>query len=186
MSQAAATPTAVVRSLPARIAIVLALTMVLALSARVQVPFWPVPMTLQTLAVLGIAGLAGPQIAGAAMLGYLAEGLAGLPVFAGTPAHGVGIAYLVGPTGGYLAGMLVASVVVGALVRHSGGHALLIGAAMVAGSAIVYAAGAAWLSQFVGLDRAVEAGVVPFLLGDAVKATLATAVVLAVGRATKE
>ena len=80
MSQAAAPPRSAGRPLLARAAIVLALTLVLAFSARVQVPFWPVPMTLQTLAVLGIAGFAGPQIAGAAMLGYLAEGAAGLPV----------------------------------------------------------------------------------------------------------
>jgi biotin transport system substrate-specific component len=185
MPPAAARSTEVVHLLPARIAIVVALTLVLAISARVQVPFWPVPMTLQTLAVLTIAGLAGPATAGAAMLGYLAEGAAGLPVFAGTPAHGVGLAYLMGPTGGYLVGMLAASVVVGVMVRQAAGRVLLIGAAMVAGSLVVYAAGAAWLAQFVGLDRAIEAGVVPFLLGDAVKATLATALVLALGRAAR-
>jgi biotin transport system substrate-specific component len=170
------------RPLLARAAIVLALTLVLALSARIQVPFWPVPMTMQTLAVLAIAGLAGPQLGGAAMLGYLAEGAAGLPVFAGTPVHGVGLAYLAGPTGGYLAGMLLAVVVVGALVRRAGGHPLRIGAAMALGIVIVYAAGAAWLARFVGIDGALDAGVLPFLVGDAVKATLAAALVLALGR----
>ena len=179
MSNAVAPATAASRPLLARAAIVLALTLVLALSARVQVPFWPVPMTLQTLAVLAIAGLFGPQLAGAAMLGYLAGGAAGLPVFAGTPLHGVGIAYLAGPTGGYLAGMLIASVVVGFLVRRFGADPLRVGAAMLLGTAIVYAAGAGWLSQFIGVQRAIDAGVVPFLLGDAVKGTLATALVLA-------
>jgi biotin transport system substrate-specific component len=185
MSQAATPATAAARPLLASAAIVLALTLVLAVSARIQVPFWPVPMTLQTLAVLGIAGLFGPQIAGAAMLAYLAEGAAGMPVFAGTPMHGVGLAYLAGPTGGYLAGMLLASVVVGFLVRRAGGHPLRIGVAMLLGIGIVYALGAAWLAQFVGADRVLAVGVVPFLLGDAVKATLATALVLALGRSAR-
>jgi biotin transport system substrate-specific component len=185
MTQAAAPASSATRPLLLRAAIVLALTIVLAASARAQVPFWPVPMTLQTLAVLGIAGLAGPGIAGATMLGYLAEGAAGLPVFAGTPAHGIGLAYLAGPTGGYLAGMLVASVVVGALVRRAGGHAGRIGGAMLLGIVIVYACGAAWLAQFVGADRALALGVTPFLLGDAIKATLATALVLALGRSAR-
>ncbi len=185
MTQAAAPASSAARPLLARAAIVLALTLVLALSARAQVPFWPVPMTLQTLAVLGIAGLFGPQIAGAAMVAYLAEGAAGMPVFAGTPTHGVGLAYLAGPTAGYLAGMVVASVVVGYLVRRAGGNALKIGGAMVLGIAIVYAAGAGWLAQFIGADNVLGAGVLPFLLGDAVKATLATALVLALGRTAR-
>jgi biotin transport system substrate-specific component len=179
MTQAAAPAPSVTRPWLARAAIVLALTLVLALSARIQVPFWPVPMTMQTLAVLAIAGLLGPQIAGAAMLAYLAEGAAGMPVFAGTPTHGVGLAYLAGPTGGYLAGMFVASIVVGMLVARARGHVVRIGAAMVIGIAIVYAVGASWLAQFVGAERILAAGVLPFLLGDAVKATLATALVLA-------
>ena len=185
MTQAVAPATSVTRPWLIRAAVVIALTLLLAASARAQVPFWPVPMTLQTLAVLLIAGFAGPGIAGAAMLAYLLEGAAGMPVFAGTPMHGIGLAYLAGPTGGYLAGMLVASVVVGTLVRRSGGHVLKIGGAMLLGIAIVYAAGAAWLAQFVGADRALEAGVLPFLLGDAVKATLATALVLAAGRGAR-
>jgi biotin transport system substrate-specific component len=185
MTQAAAPASSPARPLLLRAAIVLALTIVLALSSRVQVPFWPVPMTLQTLAVLGIAGLFGPQLAGAAMLGYLAEGAAGLPVFAGTPLRGVGLSYLVGPTGGYLVGMVVASVVVGALVRRAGATPWKIGVAMLAGSAIIYACGAGWLARYVGADQAVSLGVVPFLLGDAVKATLATALVLALGRSAR-
>jgi biotin transport system substrate-specific component len=183
MSHAAAPARSASRVLLARAATVLALTLILALSARIQVPFWPVPMTLQTLAVMTMAGLLGPQMATAAMLAYLAEGAAGLPVFAGTPEHGVGLAYLLGPTGGYLVGMLLAATAVGAVVRRAGPHPLRIGGAMLLGAAIVYAAGAGWLAGFVGSDRALALGVVPFLLGDAVKMTLATALVLALGRA---
>lgn len=175
-------PLAAPRPLIANAALVLALTLVLALSARIQVPFWPVPMTLQTLAVLTIAGLFGARLAGAAMLAYLGEGALGLPVFAGTPAHGLGLAYLAGPTGGYLAGMLVAAVLVGELVRRSGGRVVPVGAAMLLGTLVVYALGAAWLATFLGPAKALTLGVLPFLFGDAVKAALAATVVLASGR----
>ncbi|HET9019493.1 MAG TPA: biotin transporter BioY [Acetobacteraceae bacterium] len=160
----------------------LGLSLLLALSARVSVPFWPVPMTLQTLAVLTIAGLAGPRIATAAMLAYLAEGAMGLPVFAGTPAHGLGLAYLAGPTGGYLVGMLAAAAVVGVLARRAAGRPLALVGAMTLGSVLVYAAGAAWLAAYVGVGRALALGVVPFLAGDAVKTALAVCTVLAAGR----
>ena len=178
MTTAAAKPLAAPRPLLVNVAIMLALSIVLAVSARVQVPFWPVPMTLQTLAVLTIAGIAGPGIAAGAMLVYLAEGAAGLPVFA----SGAGLAYLAGPTAGYLAGMLAASVVVGVLVRRAGGNAVGTVAAMLVGIALIYAAGAAWLVQFVGPSKVLALGVLPFLLGDAVKAGLAAALVLATGR----
>ena len=134
-------------------------------------------MTLQTFAVLAIAGLGGARIAAATMLAYMVEGAAGLPVFAA----GGGVAYLVGPTAGYLVGMLAASVVVGELVRRAGGAMLATGAAMALGIVIVYAAGAAWLAHFVGADKALSLGVLPFIAGDAAKAGLATAVVLAAG-----
>lgn len=175
MTATAALPATAPRMLMVKGALVLSLTAVLAVSAHVQVPFWPVPMTLQTLAVLAIAGLAGPAVAGAAMLAYIAEGAAGLPVFA----SGGGIAYLAGPTAGYLAGMTLAAVLVGALVRRANGHVLATAGAMLLGIAITYGAGAAWLAQFVGMDKAFAAGVAPFLLGDAVKAALAAALVLA-------
>jgi len=180
MTATAARPLAAPRPLILGAATALALTLLLALSARVQVPFWPVPMTLQTLAVLAIAGIGGPRIAGAALLAYLAEGALGLPVFAG--AHGAGVAYLAGPTGGYLAGMLLAAVVVGELVRRAGGRVLPVAAAMLLGSVLIYATGAAWLATFVGAQKALALGVAPFLVGDAVKTALAAAVTLAAGR----
>ncbi len=182
MSSATTHKPAVPRPLIGTLAIVLTLSIVLGLSARIQVPFWPVPMTMQSLTVLLIAGLCGARLAGLAMLAYLAEGALGLPVFAGTPLHGVGLAYLAGPTGGYLAGMLVAAVLVGELVRRAGVNPLAIGGAMLLGSLVIYAAGAAWLARFVGAEHALTLGVVPFLLGDAVKTTLAACVVLAAGR----
>ena len=90
-------------------------TLVLAVSAKVQVPFYPVPMTLQTLAVLTLGALFGARLAAATLTLYLAEGLVGLPVFAGAVA---GPAYMVGPTGGYLLGFLLAAALVGGLAER--------------------------------------------------------------------
>jgi biotin transport system substrate-specific component len=139
------------------------LGLIIAAAAHIAVPFWPVPMTLQTLAVMTIATLVGPRLGVAAMLAYLLEGAVGLPVFA----SGVGMAVLVGPTAGYLLGMVVAAALVGSAhgrVRQAG--------AIVAASLTIYALGAAWLAQFVGIDRAFALGVLPFVAGDAVKAAL--------------
>ena len=137
------------------------------LAAKVQVPFWPVPMTLHTLAVMTFAVAFGPRIAVSVFLTYLAAGVAGLPVFSGSPERSVGLAYMVGPTGGYLLGYLVASWLVGwlALGKRTFGR---IGA-MLAGILTVYATGAAWLTIYVPVDRVLTVGVMPFLLGDLVK-----------------
>ncbi len=144
----------------------LGLSLLIAASAHISVPFWPVPMTLQTFAVLAIAGVSGARLGVAAMVAYLVEGALGLPVFA----SGAGLQVLAGPTAGYLVGMLAAMLIVGS----ARGHVQRAGA-MVVATVVIYAAGAAWLSQFVGVERAIAAGVVPFLLGDVVKAALAWA-----------
>ena len=95
--------------LVAQIVLVLAGTALLALAAKITVPFWPVPMTLQTLAVFLIAATYGRNLAVATVIAYLVEGAIGLPVFA----TGGGLAYMAGPTGGYLAGFVVAAAIVG-------------------------------------------------------------------------
>src|SRR5947209_549651 len=82
-------------------------SLALTLSAKLQVPFYPVPMTMQSLVVLLIGLGFGWRLGTATVLLYLAEGLAGLPVFAGTPEKGIGLAYMMGPTGGYLAGFVL-------------------------------------------------------------------------------
>lgn len=143
------------------------------LCARTSIPFWPVPMTLHTLAVMAIAVAAGPRIATAAFLAYLGAGAAGLPVFAGTPAQGAGLAYMTGPTGGYLAGYLAASWITGALARGRGTAGRVL--AMLAGLAVVYAAGLAWLALFVPAGRIAALGFAPFILGDLVKIALVAA-----------
>ncbi len=155
----------------------LALSLLLALAAKVQVPFWPVPMTLQTLAVLCIGAVLGPRVAVAAMAAYLAEGAAGLAVFAGTPAHGIGLAYMVGPTGGYLAGMVMAAAIAGWAGQRFAGRTLPAALAMLGATAAIYLCGASWLATFLGWSRAWAAGVAPFLAGDLVKAAIAASLV---------
>ena len=156
--------------------LVLAGSMVLTLSAKVQVPFYPVPMTLQTLVVLLIGVAFGWRMGVATVLAYLAQGAMGLPVFAGTPEKGLGLLYMAGPTGGYLVGFALAAAVTGWLAER-GLDRTVIGTAvaMIAGTVVIYACGLVWLSNFVGIEKAVAFGMTPFLFGDLVKVALATA-----------
>lgn len=142
------------------------------LGAKIQIPFWPVPMTLHTLAVFLVAATLGPRLGFAAMAAHLAAGALGLPVFSGSPERGIGIAYLAGPTGGYLAGYLLSTLVIGRLGQGRGwaGQAL----AMLAGMAVVYALGLLWLARFVPASGLIAAGLTPFVLGDLVKIALAS------------
>jgi biotin transport system substrate-specific component len=137
------------------------------LAAKTQLPSWPVPMTLHTLAVLAFAVLAGPRMATAIFVAYLAAGAAGLPVFSGTPERGIGLAYMAGPTGGYLAGYLAASWLVGVMAQGRG----LLGriGAMLTGLGVIYGHGVSWLALYVPSDQLLALGVVPFLPGDLLK-----------------
>ncbi len=156
--------------------------LLITLAAKTQVPFWPVPMTLHTLAVMLIAAAFGPTRAVAAMLAYLGAGAAGMPVFSGSPERGIGLAYMVGPTGGYLLGYLIAAGLTGWLAEGRGyfGKAL----AMLAGLAVVYACGVAWLGNFVPAEKLLAAGVTPFVLGDLLKVAIATALLAGAARVT--
>jgi biotin transport system substrate-specific component len=155
------------------IALALIGTVLLTVSAKIQVPFWPVPMTMQTFVVLVLGMAYGWRLAGATVLLYLAQGAIGLPVFAA----GGGIAYMAGPTGGYLAGFLLAAVAVGWLAEHGWDRSVpRTLAAMLIGTGIIFGCGIAWLGTLIGLPQAISAGLVPFLLGEAVKIALATAI----------
>lgn len=153
-------------------------SILLTISAKLAIPFWPVPVTLQTLVVLGLGLALGPRVGSLAVIAYLAQGALGLPVFAGSPEKGIGIAYMMGPTGGYLAGFVVAAFVVGWLAkRRWDRHVLGTVAAMLIGNAIIYAFGLVWLGTVVGWDKPVLAwGMTPFLLGDLAKIVIAAAV----------
>lgn len=160
------------KSLLARIVLVLAGTLLMAVSARVQVPFWPVPMTMQTFVALGIGAAYGARLAGVTLLAYLAQGAIGLPVFA----TGAGLAYLAGPTGGYLVGFFVAAVVVGYFADEGLGRTHFSAfCVFLAGTCLIFALGAAWLALLIGPAKALASGVLPFLPAEAAKLLLATA-----------
>lgn len=148
----------------------------LTVSAKVQVPFWPVPMTLQVAALMMIAAAYGLRLGTATMAGYLIAGAVGLPVFAGTPEKGIGLAYMLGGTGGYLVGFLVATAIVGFAADRL--PKLALWPAMLAGLAAIYALGLAWLAQFAPEGKLLAWGFTPFIAGDLVKITLAAVLVL--------
>ena len=144
----------------------------IAICARIQVPMWPVPMTMQTFAVLLIGLAYGSRLGAATVALYLFEGAAGLPVFA----IGAGLAYFAGPTAGYLFGFVAAAAFVGWLADRGWGRpAGRAFVAMLGGSAVIYLFGVGWLAAFVGTEKALALGAVPFLPGDVLKAALAAA-----------
>jgi len=153
----------------------LAGSLVLAVSAKAKVPFYPVPMTLQTLAVMAIVAAYGLRLGTATIALYLVEGALGLPVFTGTPEKGIGLVYMMGPTGGYLAGYIVAAPIVGLAVERGWSRKpfRLFGAMFLADAA-VFALGIAWLGALMGWDKPIlDWGLYPFVLGDLVKVALA-------------
>ena len=155
--------------------ILMAGTILLTASAKAQVPFYPVPMTLQTLVVVGLGLFLGPVRGSGIVIAYILQGLAGFPVFAGTPPAPSGLAYVAGPTGGYLAGFAISAFAAGWLARK--GYAKTIPGAVtvaVAASALIYIPGFAWLGVFTGYgERLLMACFYPFLLGDLVKSAIA-------------
>ena len=156
--------------------IVIAGTALLTLSAKVQIPFYPVPLTMQTFAIMVIAMAVGWKLGAATVALYLLEGAFGLPVFAGTPAKGIGLAYMAGPTGGYLAGFLCAAALTGWLGERGWDRNVVTTLlAMLVGTAVIYLLGFTWLAQLIGAAKAWQFGVLPFLLGDIVKIALAAA-----------
>lgn len=162
--------------------LVLAGSLLMTMAAKVQVPFYPVPMSMQTFVAIGLGLALGPVRGTAAILFYLAQGAAGLPVFAGTPQQGIGIAYIMGPTGGFLAGFALVAFVAGLFSRvgFDRNPVTAMIAALVAGFAI-YLPGLAWLGLFTGYgETLLAAGFFPFILGDVAKALLAALVFPAV------
>ncbi len=156
-------------------------SLLLWVSAKVQIPFYPVPMTMQTMVVLGLGAAFGWRLALATLLLYMVEGAAGLPVFAGTPVKGIGLAYMTGTTGGYLIGFVAATGLVGWLAEKGADkNAFKMFGAMLLGSAVIYLCGATWLSTFIGTEKAIQFGVLPFIYGDILKAALAAALFPAV------
>ncbi len=158
-----------------RVLAVSAFALATALGAHVAVPLAPVPVTLQTLFVILAGAMLGPSLGAASQMAYLAMGVAGMPVFAG----GFGLAYLAGPTGGYLLAFPATAFVAGLLARRVTGRgatgALILFAGLFLASLVTLGGGTAWLAVYTGdLSRAVMAGFLPFLTGDVLKVGLAT------------
>lgn len=156
-----------------RVLLVLAGSVLVALAARVTIPlpFTPVPITGQTFAVLLVGALLGSRAGAAAMITYLVEGAMGLPVFAGGRG---GADVLVGPTAGYLYGFVAAAFVTGWLCERGWDRRVHTAAlAMLVGNAVIYLFGLPWLAYFIGPDRVLVAGLLPFIPGDLFKVVLA-------------
>ena len=156
-------------------------TLVLTVSAKTKVVLGPVDISLQTLAVLLIASAFGLRLGVATLLLYMAEGAMGLPVFQGTPEKGLGIAYMLGSTGGYLAGFVVMAAIVGwAADRGWDRNPIKLFGAMLTAEVVMMAMGFAWLALLIGPEKSWQFGVAPFVIGDLIKVALAASLVPAV------
>lgn len=151
-------------------------SVLLTMSAKISVPFYPVPMTMQTFAVIVIGAAFGWRLGVATVAFYLAQGAIGFPVFAGTPEKGIGIAYMVGPTGGYLLGFVAGAAVAGWLAERGWSRSIaLLTLAMFLAHAVIFVFGTAWLGALIGYKNAWLAGVAPFYLATVFKTLLAAA-----------
>lgn len=150
---------------------------VLAVAAKIRVPMWPspVPITLGTFAVLSIGAAYGPRLGLVTLLGYLLIGALGFDVFAGSSAEKNGLAYMMGGTGGYLLGYVLATLALGWAARAGWDRAVLpMAGAMLIGNALIYVPGLLWLHQFTtGWEQTLQWGLTPYLVGDALKLALA-------------
>ena len=150
-------------------------SLLLWISAKISIPFWPVPLTMQTLVVLMIGMAFGARLGAATVALYLLEGAARLPVFSGTPEKGIGLTYMMSTTGGYLFGFVVAAGAVGFLAERGWDRNLSTTAlAMLIGTVLIYIPGVLWLGMVLGWDKPILSwGLTPFLAGDALKLVIA-------------
>ncbi|MEM6387166.1 MAG: biotin transporter BioY [Pseudomonadota bacterium] len=161
-----------------RLVLLIAGVAALWVSAKVQIATVPVPVTLQMLVIMTIGAAYGPYLAASTVGAYLVLGAQGLPVFAGTPEKGIGLAYMMGPTGGYLLGFLIAAYAVGLLARAGWDRNWLsMAGAMAVGIVCVYVPGVVWLSASwgaaLGWENWYAWGVKTFIWVDALKLVVA-------------
>ena len=161
------------------ISLVLFGTLLLALSSKVQVPFWPVPMTMQTFIVFIIGMAYGWRLAFFTLVAYLFEGALGLPVFA----KGGGLLYLTGPTAGYLYGMTIAAGVIGSFAElgynNSYFKSLI---SLLIGTFIIFLFGVGYLGSVIGYDKALAGGLYPFIPSEFFKIGLAVVLIPSITR----
>ena len=148
-------------------------SVVLAISAKIKIPFYPVPMTMQTFVVLFLGISFGYKIALVSVGLYLLEGILGLPVFSNSPERGVGLAYFTGPTMGYLIGFLPACFLTSYI--KSDNNYFKIFSKLILSVSTIYILGVLWLGILIGWEKPIfKLGVIPFLLAEIFKITLLT------------
>ena len=148
-------------------------SIILAISSKIKIPFYPVPMTMQTLIVLAIGITFGWRLGLATISLYLFEGAIGLPVFSGTPEKGIGLVYFTGPTMGYLIGFLVTVYVSGKFVYDN--NLIKNFLKLFFATSFIYILGMVWLGSIIGWDKPIfELGAKPFLLAELFKILIAT------------
>ena len=147
----------------------------LAIAAKVKIPMIPVPMTLGTLAVLTVGAAYGPRLGLVTIIGYMILGAVGFDVFASSAAGVSGIEYMMGGTGGYLVGYVLATLALGVLARMGWDRsAAKMAVAMLIGNALIYIPGLLWLGTLYGWDKPIlEWGLTPFIYGDLLKLSIA-------------
>ena len=153
--------------------------MTLAIMAKIKVPMWPVPITMGTFAVLTIGAAYGPRLGLVTIMGYMIVGALGFDVFAGSTAEKFGLTYMMGGTGGYLVGYVLATLALGFAARAGWDRSMgKMAIAMLVGNALIYIPGLIWLGQLYGWDQPILAwGLTPFLVGDVLKLVLAAVLV---------
>lgn len=156
----------------------------LAIAAKIKVPMWPspVPVTMGTFAVLTIGAAYGPRLGLATILGYMIIGAIGFDVFASSSAEKNGLTYMMGGTGGYLMGYVLATLALGWAARKGWDRSVVwMAVAMLIGNVLVYVPGVLWLHQFTsGWEQTLQWGLTPYLIGDAMKLALAALLLPAV------
>lgn len=169
------------RPVPVRAAAVLLGTLLLAIASQISVPMLPVPMTMQTLAVVLIGALYGWRLGALTVLAWLGEAALGLSVLANGSG---GIAPFMGPTAGYLASFPLVAALVGWLAERgwNGRRPAFAFVSMLLGHGLCLLLGGLWLATLIGADKAMLAGVAPFLLGSLVKSALGATILMALAR----
>ena len=159
-------------------------SVLLTISAKIKIPFYPVPMTMQTFVVLFLGISFGYKVGVTTILLYLLEGIVGLPVFSNSPEKGIGIAYFVGPTMGYLIGFIFACFLAGYFKYNS--NYLINFLKILVSTSIIYIFGVIWLGTLIGWDKPIlQLGVFPFLLAEFFKMLLLTLLIKKVIRLRK-
>ena len=148
-------------------------SLLLTISAKIKIPFYPVPMTMQTFVVLMLGISLGPKLGVATVVLYLIEGIVGIPVFSNSPEKGVGLIYFTGPTMGYLIGFIFASFLCGHFKMNT--NLVLVFIRLIISVSVIYLLGILWLGSLIGWDKPIfSLGVKPFILAEFFKILLLT------------